>query len=97
MIFAYWGGGLFFELMPEIEKQNKNVYYDTAASPLLYNGNIYKTVRNIGVLDKILFGSDFPLLPMKRYLKEIEQSGLTRDERALITGDNAYRLLKETM
>lgn len=95
VIFAHWGGGLlFYELMPEIKKQNKNVYYDTAASPLLYNKNIYKTAHSIDILDKILFGSDFPLLPMERYLKEIEQSGLTQDEQALITGNNAYRLLK---
>ena len=40
MILAHWGGGLlFYELMPEIRKQNKNVYYDTAASPFLSASN----------------------------------------------------------
>ena len=94
VIFAHWGGGLlFYELMPEIRRQNKNVYYDTAASPLLYDKNIYKVAKDIEVLDKVLFGSDFPLLPMKRYLQEIAESGLTQEEQALIKGENARRLL----
>ena len=36
------------------------MYYDTAATPL-YSKNIFKVVR-IGILDKILFGSDYPLI-----------------------------------
>lgn len=94
IVFAHWGGGLlFYELMPEIKKQNKNVYYDTAASPFLYDKKIYKVSRELGVLDKILLGSDFPLIPMKRYLKEIGNSGLTLDEQSKITGENARKLL----
>jgi len=94
VIFAHWGGGLlFYELMPEIRRQNQNVYYDTAASPLLYDKNIYKAARDIKVLDKVLFGSDFPLLPMKRYLREIEESGISQEEQTLIKGENARRLL----
>lgn len=94
VVFAHWGGGLvFYELMPEIRKQNKNVYYDTAASPFLYDKSIYKVVREVGVLDKILLGSDFPLIPINRYLKEIKNSGLTPDEQSRITGENACRLL----
>lgn len=94
VIFAHWGGGLmFYELMPEIKKQNQNVYYDTAASPLLYNKNIYKTAGDIEILHKVLFGSDFPLLPMKRYLKEISESGLSQEEQELVCGQNACRLL----
>src|SRR5699024_4769813 len=38
IIYAHWGGGLlFYELMPEILEQNRNVYYDTAANPFLYD------------------------------------------------------------
>lgn len=94
IIFAHWGGGLlFYELMPEIKKQNKNVYYDTAASPFLYDKKIYKVAKEIGVLDKILFGSDYPLIPMKRYIKEIESSGLALEGQAKIFGENAQKLL----
>lgn len=94
VIFAHWGGGLlFYELMPEIRRQNQNVYYDIAASPLLYDKNIYKAASDIKVLDKVLFGSDYPLLPMKRYLREISEAGLSQEEQALINGENARRLL----
>lgn len=95
IVFAHWGGGLlFYELMPEIRKQNSNVYYDTAASPFLYDKNIYKVARELGVLDKVLLGSDFPLISMTRYLNEIKNSGITAKEQAKITGENARRLLK---
>ena len=95
IILAHWGGGLlFYELMPEIRRQNKNVYYDTAASPFLYDKKIYKVAKDIGILDKVLFGSDYPLIPMKRYLKEIAISGLNDMEQALVCGENAKDLLK---
>lgn len=95
VIFAHWGGGLlFYELMPEIRKQNKNVYYDTAASPFLYDKKIYKVAKDIGVLDKVLFGSDYPLISMNRYIKEIADSGLSKSEQALVNGKNAKALLK---
>ncbi len=95
IIFAHWGGGLlFYELMPEIRKQNKNVYYDTAASPFLYDKKIYQVAKEIGILDKVLFGSDYPLIPMSRYLEEIANSGLNEEEQALVSGENARALLK---
>lgn len=95
IILAHWGGGLlFYELMPEIRRQNKNVYYDTAASPFLYDKKIYKVAKEIGILDKVLFGSDYPLIPMKRYLKEIAISDLNDMEQALVCGENAKDLLK---
>lgn len=94
IVFAHWGGGLlFYELMPEIRRHNVNVYYDTAATPFLYDKRIYKVARELGVLDKIFFGSDFPLIPMKRYLAEIEKSGLTLKEQAKVLGGNALGLL----
>ncbi len=95
VIFAHWGGGLlFYELMPEIKKQNKNVYYDTAASPFLYDKKIYKVAKDIGILDKILFGSDYPLISMKRYIKDVADTGLNETEQALVNGGNAKKLLK---
>ncbi|MDD4873850.1 MAG: amidohydrolase family protein, partial [Dehalococcoidales bacterium] len=38
IVCAHWGGGLpFYTLMPEVEIALKKVYFDTAASPFLYN------------------------------------------------------------
>ncbi len=93
IIFAHWGGGLpFFELMPELREKLGNVYYDTAAGPFLYDKSIYRVAREIGVLDKILLGTDYPLLSPKRYLRELEESGLVPEELKKICGENARRL-----
>ena len=62
LILAHWGGGLaFFELNPALRKNLKNVYYDTAATPLLYEPSIFRHMIGIVGADKILFGSDYPL------------------------------------
>jgi predicted TIM-barrel fold metal-dependent hydrolase len=93
IIYAHWGGGLFFyELMPEIKNQLQNVYYDTAAGPFLYHKNIYRAAREIGVIHKILLGTDYPLLSPRRYFRELQEAGLTPLEIEMIRGENAARL-----
>lgn len=95
VILAHWGGGLFFyELMPEIAAICQGVYYDTAASPFLYNKQIYKIALAIVGPQRILFGSDYPLIPPGRYKKEMEEAGLKENELAAILGLNAKRLLR---
>jgi predicted TIM-barrel fold metal-dependent hydrolase len=94
VILAHWGGGLFFyETMPELRKKFRNVYYDTAATPFLYDERIYRAAQALGICEKILFGSDFPLLPQSRYLDALEKSGLTPQEKLQILGTNARKLL----
>ncbi len=91
---AHWGGGLlFYELMPEVGKTMAHVYYDTAASPFLYSKKIYSIAGQIIGPEKILFGTDFPLLSFRRYLKELEESGLSKEDREKILGLNVSRLL----
>jgi len=95
IILAHWGGGLFFyETMGEIKEKFKNVYYDTAASPFLYDERIYGIAKTMGLCEKILFGSDFPLLQHSRYIAAIEKSGFSIEEKQLILGENAKNLLK---
>ncbi|MDO9535307.1 MAG: amidohydrolase family protein [Bacillota bacterium] len=90
IIFAHWGGGLpFYELMPELKKQLKNVYYDTAAGPFLYDKSIYRAAREIGILHKILLGTDYPLISPRRYLRELKESGLEPHEINMVMGENA--------
>jgi predicted TIM-barrel fold metal-dependent hydrolase len=94
IIFAHWGGGLFFyELMPELKKVLANVYYDTAGSPYLYRPSVYEAARLVGIVHKVLLGSDYPLLPFSRYLKDMEKTGLSAEDKELISGDNAARVL----
>ena len=93
IILAHWGGGFFFfELMPEINKIAKNVYYDTAASPFLYDHKIYEVALKILGEDRILFGSDYPLLSPKRCFTEMEASIPSEEVRSKIKGGNAKSL-----
>lgn len=93
-LLAHWGGGLpFYELMPEVVEAMKNVYYDTAASPFLYSKKIYGVVKEIVGVEKIIFGSDFPLIGPRRYFQEMEESGLSDEDLKKILGLNLARLL----
>lgn len=93
-VCAHWGGGLpFFALMPEVHKALNNVFFDTAASPYLYSPRIYEQVVQLVGADKILFGSDYPLLSPGRLLKDIRSLGLPEETAQLILSGNARRLL----
>ncbi|MBN1501409.1 MAG: amidohydrolase family protein [Spirochaetes bacterium] len=95
IVLSHWGGGIFiYELMPEIRQAFKNVYYDTAASPYLYDQSIYKYASDITGSDKILFGTDYPLLGTGRYLEGMKKSGLTAESINNICSKNAEKLLK---
>jgi len=94
IVLAHWGGGLlFYETMPEIQEQCRNVYYDTAASPLLYDPSVYRAACAIGLSEKILFGSDFPLLSHSRCITALAASGISAPEQERILGGNALSLL----
>ena len=94
VVCAHWGGGLpFYTLMPEVQKALENVYFDTAISPFLYRPEIYRHVSQLIGADRILFGSDYPVLPASRLLKEIDTTGLPAKDRTEILSGNARRLL----
>ena len=94
IVCAHWGGGLpFYALMPEVKKAMSNVFFDTAASPFLYSPQVYTQVVQLVGADKILFGSDYPLLAQGRLLKEIRSLNLPEETKSLILSGNAQRLL----
>lgn len=95
-ILAHWGGGLPFYglLKKEVSEVFRQVYFDTAASPYLYRPEIYRLAAEMVGPEKILFGSDYPLLPPSRYFKEMEGAGLSEDVKEMILGKNLARILK---
>jgi uncharacterized protein len=96
LVLAHWGGGIFFyNLMKKgVREVFKNVYFDTAASPYLYDPEIYAIACKLTGRDKILLGSDFPLLKPDRYFKELDEAGISGSDRVGICGANAKRLLR---
>jgi len=94
IILAHWGGGLpFYEAMPEMREKCREVYYDTAASVFLYDSRIYRAAGALGLREKIVFGSDFPLLSPSRYLPGIKESGIAQEDVTLLLGGNGERVL----
>jgi uncharacterized protein len=94
LILPHWGGGLpFYELMPEVAEACSGVYYDSAASPFLYRCDIYHLAAEAAGGHKILFGTDYPLIPYQRTLADA-RAGITDYElEKAILGGNAARLL----
>lgn len=94
IILAHWGGGLiFYEMMPSVSRVTQRVYYDTAAGPLLYRKDIYRVAHQIVGPDRIVFGSDYPLIKPERYINEIKDAGLDQLPVHKILGENMRSLL----
>jgi hypothetical protein len=94
IVCAHWGGGLpFYALMPEVKQAMRNVFFDTAASPFLYSPKVYEHAIQLVGADRILFGSDYPLLAQRRLLNEIESLNLPDDTKNMLLSENAQRLL----
>ena len=96
LVCAHWGGGLpFYALMPEVARALSNVFFDTAGTVFLYQPQIFEEVSNIVDSDKILFGTDYPLVPQNRIMAQIQSLELTEEVKAKILGGNAQRLLSK--
>ena len=94
LVCAHLGGGLpFYAHMPEVAELCRRLWFDTAAGPFLYAPTAYRAVADLCGADRLLFGSDHPLLPARRYIDAFAQAELTAAERALVMGENAVRPL----
>ena len=94
LVCAHWGGGVpFYALMPEVARALSNVFFDTAATSLLYQPQIFKQVSDIVGSDKILFGSDYPLISQSRIMAQIKSAELSEQDKTKISAGNAQKLL----
>jgi len=96
LILAHWGGGIFwYNLMKkEVAQTLAHVWFDTAASPYLYRPEVYRLAVELAGPEKILFGTDYPLLSAKRYLADMDQAGVSAAHKQMICGGNAAALLR---
>jgi hypothetical protein len=105
LILAHWGGGLpFYAMNPHCASKMKNVWFDTAASPLIYSSKIWRAVIDMVGADRILFGTDYPLklhpakskVPaIKCLVDEVLEAGLKEEEQMQIfrgTAENLFDL-----
>ncbi len=92
-VFAHWGGGLpFYGLMPEVRDALANVYFDSAASPFLYDAAVFDVAARSAGAERLLFGSDYPLLRARRLMAQAREELRNLDAEAVL-GGNAARLL----
>jgi predicted TIM-barrel fold metal-dependent hydrolase len=92
LVAAHWGGGLpFYELMPEVGMALRNVAYDSAASTYLYRHDVFDIVTRIVGPDRVLWGSDYPVLGQRRFLRRAA-AAIADDAIGPVLGGNAARV-----
>jgi uncharacterized protein len=96
MIAAHLGGGLSFYLqMPELNAAIGNVYFDTAAVSLLYDDRSVTRLVDLAGPERVLFGSDYPLLSPRRQLERL-LGELPGDVAEAVCGGTAVKLFPDT-
>lgn len=103
-LLAHWGGGLpFYAANPAVREvlAQGNVFFDCAASPLLYGPEVYALVTRAVGAERILFGTDYPLRVYPRRqtepsihepLEELRTSGLSPEDERKVCYDNTRAL-----
>ena len=96
IICAHWGGGLiFYNLMPEVNSILENIYFDTAASNYLYDDSVFSIGSQLVNPDKILFGSDYPIISQKKVLNTLIRKIANKNLQENILGKNIIKLLNK--
>lgn len=95
VVLAHWGGGLpFFELMPEVQAVTQRVSYDCAASTYLYRFDVFPRVIDLVGADRIIWGSDYPVLKQGPFLRKSVAALRSDDERRAVLQDTARRVYR---
>lgn len=102
-ILSHLGGlAAFHHLNPYIKEKWGNVFYDLAATPLLYDPSVLSLATKVVGAERILFGSDFPLRCFPKrdkspnfetMVKWVEKTQLSEEEKSKIFTHNAQKLL----
>lgn len=102
VILAHLGGGLVFHCLNRgAGPFLKRVWFDTAASALIYRNAVHAAAVACGAGDRILFGSDYPLIThpketnqpdLTRDLEDVRSAGLAETDLDRVLGGNAAEL-----
>ena len=95
MIAGHLGAGLpFFLQMPEVRSAIDSVYFDTAAVSLLYDDESVSRLVDLAGPERVLFGSDYPLLSPRRQTERLAAQ-LEGPVLEAVCGGNARRLFSD--
>ncbi len=90
VVAAHLGGGLpLYAHMPEVRELCTRVWFDTAALPHLYRPSALRAMATLVGAERLLLGTDFPLLGLARYRRALDEAGLDETELGLILGGSA--------
>ena len=92
LIAAHLGG---FRMWDDVEKYlvGREIYLDTSMGQKYYPREQFERIVNNHGADKILFASDSPWSVAKEEIELINSTTLTKEQKRLIFGENAKRLL----
>ncbi len=88
VVGAHLAGGL-----PLHDPAPANVYADTAALRFLYEPAVLAELAQAAWVERLLFGSDFPLVSQAAALADVRAGGLDGTALASVLGENARALL----
>ncbi len=96
--YSAYSPGIWFDEALELAKNFGNVYFDSAAaSGFIYSKKILNRIREHMGLDRLLYGSDYPVVWGSNMKYEVdlikECEHLTEHEKESILGLNAARIL----
>jgi len=103
-ILAHWGARLPLDPGLGVEARAcANLFYDTAASPLIYGSEVFREMIDAVGAGRVIYGSDHPLNLYPRnsaipqigaLLEDVRAVGLSAAEFSAIAGQNAVDLLR---
>ena len=96
-IFAHWLGSEIFENPQNAKKllQNKNVFFDSSASPLLCGEDAWQKACNFA--DYAIYGSDYPLRLYPRKFKVEEMKTIVDEAKKNIDKDCAENFFRNNI
>ena len=77
--------------MPEVAEATRNVVYDSAASTYLYDFRVFGEIERLAGADRIIMGTDYPLLKQRPFLRRSRESGVSEQGLLHVLGGTAVR------
>ena len=93
LIVAHFGWPWTEEAIAVVQR-NPNVYFDISGWAPKYLPKLVIDYMNGPLSDKVLFGTDFPLIWWDRFISELRALPLKESTKQKVLGENAKRLLK---